>query len=60
MRIRESFYLYVSDVEVVPVDELSANYHHTINQLKLMGYDEMTLESYSGKNTLLTQLLVYK
>lgn len=31
MRIRESFYLYVSDVEVVAVDELSQNYHHTIN-----------------------------
>lgn len=56
LRVRQAFYLYVSDLEVVVVDE-SENYYNTINQLKIMGYDEITFSSYSGKNSLLVKLL---
>lgn len=35
--------MYVSDIEVVPVDVNSENYFNTINQLKVMGYDEFIL-----------------
>lgn len=42
-RVRQAFYLYVSDIEVVPVDITSENYYNTINQLKVMGYDEFIL-----------------
>lgn len=52
--------MYVSDIEVVPVDITSENYFNTINQLKVMGYDEFILQSYTGSNTLLTQLMSYK
>lgn len=30
-RIRQAFYLFVSDIEVVPVDVTSDNYHNTIH-----------------------------
>ncbi len=59
-RVRQAFYLYVSDIEVVPVDVTSENYFNTVNQLKVMGYDEFILQSYSGSNILLQQLLTYK
>lgn len=59
-RVRQAFYLYVSDIEVVPVDLNSENYFNTVNQLKVMGYDEFILQSYSGKNDLLTKLMGYK
>lgn len=59
LRVRQSFYLYVSDLEVVVNDD-SMNYYNTINQLKIMGYDEITFPSYSGKNPLLQQLVKYK
>jgi len=42
-RIRQAFYLFVSDIEVVPVDVTSDNYHNTIYQLKVMGYDEFIM-----------------
>ncbi len=58
LRVRQSFYLYVSDLEVVVVDE-TENYYNTVNQLKIMGYDEITFPSYSGKNPLLAQLVKY-
>lgn len=52
--------MYVSDIEIVPVDVNSENYYNSINQLKVMGYDEFILQSYAGNNALLKELMTYK
>lgn len=55
-RVRANYYLYLSDIEIVKVDINDDNYFNTINQLKIMGYDEYSFQNYTGNNTLL-QLL---
>lgn len=45
---------------MVPVDINSENYYNTIQQLKVMGYDEFILQKYEGNNSLIKELMTYK